>query len=47
MMYPDVKFIPKGVGVRALTPEGYDAAWDGILPAAKDWLAKRASTPSW
>lgn len=34
-MYPDVTFIPKGVGVRALTPEGYDAAWDGILPAAK------------
>jgi arylmalonate decarboxylase len=34
-MYPEVTFIPKGVGVRALTPEGYDAAWDGILPAAK------------
>jgi arylmalonate decarboxylase len=39
-MYPDVNFIPKGVGVRALTPEGYDAAWDGILPAAKE-LAKK------
>jgi arylmalonate decarboxylase len=39
-MYPDVTFIPKGVGVRALTPEGYDAAWDGILPAAKE-LAKQ------
>jgi arylmalonate decarboxylase len=38
-MYPDVTFIPRGVGVRALTPEGYDAAWDGILPAAKE-LAK-------
>ena len=35
MMYPGVKFIPRAVGVRALTPEGYDAAWDGILPAAK------------
>jgi arylmalonate decarboxylase len=34
-MYPDVNFIPKGVGVRALTPEGYDFAWDGILPAAE------------
>ncbi len=34
MMYPGVRFIPKGVGVRALTPEGYDAAWNGILPAA-------------
>jgi arylmalonate decarboxylase len=39
-MYPEVNFIPKGVGVRALTPEGYDAAWDGILPAAKE-LAKK------
>jgi arylmalonate decarboxylase len=40
MMYPEVTFIPRGVGVRALTPEGYDAAWDGIVPAAKE-LAKR------
>ena len=40
MMYPGVKFIPRAVGVRALTPEGYDAAWNGILPAAKE-LAKR------
>jgi arylmalonate decarboxylase len=35
-MYPDVAFIPRGVGVRALTPEGYDGAWNGILPAAED-----------
>src|SRR3989337_3309828 len=35
MMYPGVKFIPRAVGVRALTPEGYDAAWNAILPAAK------------
>src|SRR3954447_13425982 len=35
LMYPDVTFIPRAVGVRALTPEGYDAAWDGILPAAR------------
>ena len=39
-MYPDVTFIPKGVGVRALTPAGYDAAWDGIVPAAKELAAK-------
>jgi arylmalonate decarboxylase len=38
LMYPGVRFIPRGVGVRALTPEGYDPAWDGILPAA-DYLA--------
>jgi arylmalonate decarboxylase len=40
MMYPDVTFVPRGVGVRALTPEGYDAAWDGILPAAKALAAQ-------
>jgi arylmalonate decarboxylase len=36
LMYPDVTFVPRGVGVRALTPEGYDAAWDGIIPAARE-----------
>jgi arylmalonate decarboxylase len=40
LMYPGVRFIPRGVGVRALTPEGYDPAWNGILPAA-DYLAKQ------
>ncbi len=40
-MYPGVRFIPRGVGVRALTPEGYEPAWNGILPAA-DYLAKQA-----
>jgi arylmalonate decarboxylase len=35
-MYPGVHFIPKGVGVKALTPEGYDGAWDGIVPAAEE-----------
>jgi arylmalonate decarboxylase len=40
VMYPDVRFIPRGVGVKALTPEGYDAARDGILPAAVE-LAKQ------
>jgi arylmalonate decarboxylase len=40
MMYPDVTFIPRGVGVRALTPEGYDAAWNAILPAAKALAAQ-------
>ena len=39
-MYPGVKFIAKGVGVKALTPEGYDSAWDGIVPAAEE-LAKQ------
>ncbi len=34
-MYPGVVFIPRGVGVKALTPEGYDSAWDGIVPAAE------------
>ncbi|MFM9968313.1 MAG: aspartate/glutamate racemase family protein [Burkholderiales bacterium] len=39
-MYPEVNFIPKGVGVRALTPEGYDSAWEGILPAAEQLAAR-------
>ena len=36
IMYPGVKFIPRGVGVKALTPEGYDSAWEGIVPAAQE-----------
>jgi arylmalonate decarboxylase len=35
LMYPSVRFIPRGVGVRALTPEGYEPAWNAILPAAE------------
>jgi arylmalonate decarboxylase len=40
LMYPGVRFIARGVGVRNLTPEGYQPAWDGILPAA-EYLAKQ------
>jgi arylmalonate decarboxylase len=40
LMYPDVRFIARGVGVRALTPEGYEPAWNGILPAA-DYLVEQ------
>jgi arylmalonate decarboxylase len=40
IMYPGVRFIPRGVGVRALTPEGYEPAWNGILPAA-EYLANQ------
>jgi arylmalonate decarboxylase len=40
IMYPGVRFIPRGVGVRNLTPEGYEPAWNGILPAA-EYLAKQ------
>jgi arylmalonate decarboxylase len=39
-MYPEVRFIPRGVGVKSLTPAGYDGAWDGIVPAA-EYLAER------
>jgi arylmalonate decarboxylase len=39
-MYPSVRFIPRGVGVRSLTPTGYDSAWEGILPAA-DYLVEK------
>jgi len=41
-MYPGVKFIARGVGVKALTPEGYDPAWHGIVAAAAD-LAKQGA----
>jgi arylmalonate decarboxylase len=40
IMYPGVRFIPRGVGVRALTPEGYSAAFDSIIPAAQELAAK-------
>jgi arylmalonate decarboxylase len=40
IMYPGVRFVPRGVGVRALTPEGYEPAWNAILPAAEH-LARR------
>jgi len=39
-MYPDVHFIPRGVGVKSLTPEGYDGAWNGIVPAAEQLAAR-------
>jgi len=34
-MYPGARFVARGVGVRSLTPTGYDSAWEGILPAAQ------------
>ena len=40
IMYPDVRFIPRGVGVRALTPDGYSDAFDAIIPAADALAAK-------
>src|SRR5487761_1515251 len=40
VMYPDVRFIARGVGVRALTPEGYEPAWKAILPAAEHLAAR-------
>jgi arylmalonate decarboxylase len=39
-MYPGARFIPRGVGVRSLTPTGYDSACDAILPAA-EYLARQ------
>ena len=40
LMYPDVTFVPRGVGVRALTPEGYEPAMAATVPAAEE-LARR------
>jgi arylmalonate decarboxylase len=34
-MYPGMRFVPRGVGVRSLTPEGYAAAFDAIPAAAE------------
>jgi arylmalonate decarboxylase len=39
-MYPAMRFIPRGVGVRSLTPEGYAAAFDAIIPAAEHLTAR-------
>jgi arylmalonate decarboxylase len=39
-MYPGMTFVPCGVGVRSLTPEGYAAAFDAI-PAAADHLVAK------
>jgi arylmalonate decarboxylase len=39
-MYPDVSFIARGVGVRSLTPEGYEAAHEAIAPAAEHLAGK-------
>ena len=39
-MYPGVRFVPRGVGVRSLTPEGYAAAFDAIAPAAEHLAAQ-------
>lgn len=34
-MYPHVEFHARGVGVKALTPDGYESAWYAIVPAAR------------
>lgn len=39
-MYPDVRFVARGVGVQSLTPRGYDSAWEGIIPAAEQLAAR-------
>jgi arylmalonate decarboxylase len=40
IMYPGVRFVPRGVGVRGLTPEGYDPAFNAIIPAAEHLAAR-------
>jgi arylmalonate decarboxylase len=40
-MYPTMRFVPRGVGVRSLTPDGYAAAFDAIIPAAEHLAARR------
>lgn len=38
-MYPHAEFRARGVGVKALTPEGYESAWHAIVPAARELAA--------
>jgi arylmalonate decarboxylase len=35
-MYPGVKFISRGVGVKKLTPEGFNSAFEAIVPTATE-----------
>jgi arylmalonate decarboxylase len=36
IMYPGIRFIPRGVGVKLLTHAGYEVAMARVLPAAED-----------
>jgi arylmalonate decarboxylase len=38
-LYPDVRFVARGVGVQGLSAEGFRKAWDGIVPAAEQLAA--------
>jgi len=38
-MYPDIRFVARGVGVQELSEAGYQKAWEAIVPAAHE-LAK-------
>jgi arylmalonate decarboxylase len=40
-MYPGVRFIARSARVHDLTPAGYDPAWDAILPAVDDLVARK------
>ncbi len=42
-MYPETAFLVRGTGVRALTPEGYDAAIDKVVPAAVELAGRGVS----
>ena len=42
-LYPDVRFRARGVGVQGLSAEGFQAAWDAIVPAAEQLAAEGVS----
>ena len=46
LMYPDVTFIPRGVGVRALTPEAMTRPGTAFFRRPRN-SPSRASMPSW
>ncbi len=42
-LYPDVRFLARGVGVQGLSAEGFHAAWEAIVPAAEQLAADGVS----
>jgi arylmalonate decarboxylase len=38
-LYPDVRFVARGVGVKGLSAEGFQESWNAIVPAAEQLAA--------
>jgi arylmalonate decarboxylase len=46
VMYPDVTFISRGIGLQSLSSAGYDEAIERVVPAAEN-LAARGAEAIW